>query len=136
MFVEVVPRIGRNYQPIYRTFHKLITCSSARPICTSSSLSKEKNPAWDYVVPMIMRVVRNNMAKRKDTWGSKGHRHWQENSSDQDWQNWEKVVKDVEKAFTDGSATEMIKGEKVCCTSYEINFIHYVNVSVSIKHLQ
>lgn len=113
MLVEIVPKIGRNYQPIFRTFRKVITGRAVRPICTSNNLSKERNPAWDYIVPMIMRVVRSNMAKRKDTWGSKGHRHWQDQCSDQDWQKWEKVAKDIEKVFSDGSVSEMIRGEKV-----------------------
>ena len=84
MLAEIVPKLGRNCQPLYRTCHNLITRSSVRPICTSNALSKDKNPAWDYIVPMIMRAIRTNMAKNKEACGSKSHKHWHEHGSGKD----------------------------------------------------
>ena len=106
MLARIVPKVGRNYQPVCFIFENIVF--SERHISTSpSSWGQKKSPAWDYIIPMVIRAFKNNQAQRKDMCQTK----WQKSSAWQDkdhhhGKDWEKTISEWAKMFENVNVNE------------------------------
>lgn len=89
-----------------------------------------KGQAWDYIIPILIRAFKNNMARRKDLCQNK--RYWQDKGSSHDHvRDWEKNVnewsKRIENMFETGNFTDMgVRPEQVRINQFHLFLSFYV----------